>query len=85
MRFLELLAHAKPTVLVFEDVHWASPLMAEFMWYVVANLDGVPLLGLATARPEMLQAHPGYEAVRAAGEHTEPARCTARPAPAVAA
>ena len=68
LRFLELLAREKPTVLVFEDVHWAGPLMAEFLRYVVENMHDGPLLGLATARPEMLQAYPDYVAVRAGDE-----------------
>ena len=67
-RFLESLAHEKPTVLVFEDVHWAGPLMAEFLRHVMEHTGDVPLLGLATARPEFLQAYPDYEAVLAAGE-----------------
>ena len=67
-RFLESLAHEKPTVVAFEDVHWAGPLMAEFLRHVMEHTDDVPLLGLATARPEFLQAYPDYEAVLAAGE-----------------
>ena len=68
LRFIELMARTKPTMLVFEDVHWASPIMVEFLWYLAAHVDNVPLLGIGTARPEFLQAHPEYEAVRAADQ-----------------
>jgi class 3 adenylate cyclase/tetratricopeptide (TPR) repeat protein len=66
LRFLEMLARARPTVLVFEDVHWAGDLMLEFLEYVVRNVGAVPLFGIGTARPDLLDAHPEYQAMRAA-------------------
>jgi tetratricopeptide (TPR) repeat protein len=72
LRFIELMARSKPTVLAFEDLHWASPLMVEFLGYVERHIDAVPLLGIGTARPEFLQAHPDYQTARAADE--KPAR-----------
>jgi predicted ATPase len=50
---LSALASAGPTLLVFEDLHWADASTAESLDHVVAGLSGVPLLALFTARPEL--------------------------------
>ena len=42
-------------VLVFEDLHWADDGMLDFVDHLVERASGVPLLVLATARPELLQ------------------------------
>jgi class 3 adenylate cyclase/tetratricopeptide (TPR) repeat protein len=54
-RFLELLAEQRPCVLVFEDLHWADDALLEFVDGLVDRAGSVPLLVLATARPELLQ------------------------------
>ena len=51
-RFLEALAEQRPTVLVFEDLHWADDDLLDFVDELVDNLDAVPLLLVCTARPE---------------------------------
>ena len=57
LRFLEELAAAGPTVLVFEDLHWADLALLAFLEHLADNLADVPLLVIATARPELLEAN----------------------------
>ena len=67
--FLESLAAPGPAVLVVEDLHWADEAMLAFMDYLAQSSAGVPLLVLATARPEALElAGPGAGFV-ATAEH----------------
>lgn len=58
LRFLELLAGAKPTVLVIEDLHWASPLMVDFVRHLGRAMPDVPLLGIFTWRPGLTSPWP---------------------------
>lgn len=53
-RYLLALAARGPTVLVFEDLHWADEPMLRFVELLAATARDVPLLVLATARPELL-------------------------------
>jgi class 3 adenylate cyclase/tetratricopeptide (TPR) repeat protein len=59
-RYLEALAEEGPTVLVFEDLHWADDGLLDFVDNLVDWVDGVPLLVVATARPELLDRRPGW-------------------------
>jgi class 3 adenylate cyclase/tetratricopeptide (TPR) repeat protein len=59
-RFLESLAEQHPLVLVFEDLHWADDALLDFVDHLVEWARGVPLLVLATARPELLERRPGW-------------------------
>jgi class 3 adenylate cyclase/tetratricopeptide (TPR) repeat protein len=59
-RFLEHVAESSPTVLVFEDVHWADESMLAFIEYLADRAEGVPLLVVGTARPELFERHPAY-------------------------
>ncbi len=59
-RFLEAVAWEGPLVLVFEDLHWADDAMLDFVDNLVERASGVPLLVLATARPELLQRRAGW-------------------------
>ena len=59
-RFVEGLAAARPTVLVFEDLHWADEALLAFLEYLAEWAEGVPLLLLCTARPELYERHPGW-------------------------
>jgi tetratricopeptide (TPR) repeat protein len=61
-RFLEGLAGSGPCVLVFEDLHWADPALLAFLEHVADWAEGVPLLALCTARPELYEQHPGFGA-----------------------
>jgi class 3 adenylate cyclase/tetratricopeptide (TPR) repeat protein len=52
-RYLEGLAMRGPLVLVFEDLHWADASLLAFVEHVLDRSAPVPLLVLATARPEL--------------------------------
>jgi predicted ATPase/class 3 adenylate cyclase len=59
-RFLEALAERRPTVLVFEDLHWADDGLLDFLDHLIDWTHDVPLLVLCTARPELLVRRPGW-------------------------
>ena len=59
-RFFEEVASASPTVLVFEDLHWADEALLAFLEYLTAHLSAVPLLLVGTARPELFERAPGF-------------------------
>ena len=59
-RFVEAMASDHPLVLVVEDLHWADPAMLEFLQHLVERSTDLPLLIVATARPELLERHPGW-------------------------
>jgi class 3 adenylate cyclase/tetratricopeptide (TPR) repeat protein len=61
-RFLEQVAEERPTVLVFEDLHWADEAMLAFLEHLADLAEGVPLLLVGTARPELYERHGGYAA-----------------------
>src|SRR5262249_16999504 len=59
-RYLEALADERPLVLVFEDVHWADDALLDFVDALVDRVASVPILVVATARPELLQRRPAW-------------------------
>ncbi|HUF00879.1 MAG TPA: AAA family ATPase [Gaiellaceae bacterium] len=59
-RFLEGLAEQRPLVLVFEDLHWADDALLDFVDHLIDWASGVPILVVATARPELLERRPGW-------------------------
>jgi class 3 adenylate cyclase/tetratricopeptide (TPR) repeat protein len=59
-QFFEGLAEQRPTVLVFEDLHWADDGLLDFVDHLVEWASGVPLLVVATARPELLDRRSGW-------------------------
>jgi class 3 adenylate cyclase/tetratricopeptide (TPR) repeat protein len=59
-RFLEALAERSPTVLVFEDLHWADDGLLDFIDHLVEWAGGVPMLVICTARPELLARRAGW-------------------------
>ncbi|HVR28211.1 MAG TPA: adenylate/guanylate cyclase domain-containing protein, partial [Thermoanaerobaculia bacterium] len=60
-RFLTGLAARAPTAIVFEDIHWADERMVGMLELLAARSRGALML-IATARPEFLEAHPGFAA-----------------------
>ena len=54
-RFVESLAASRPAVLVFEDLHWADDSLLAFLEYLAEWSQGVPLLLLCAARPELYE------------------------------
>jgi len=59
-RFAEALAERHPTVLVFEDLHWADDDLLDFVDELVDWVEDVPMLVLGTARPELLDRRPNW-------------------------
>ena len=59
-RFLEGIASSGPAVFVFEDLHWADDAMLEFLEHVADWSEGVPILLVCTARPELSKQHPTW-------------------------
>ena len=58
-RFLERRAAKEPLALVFEDIHWAEPGLLDLIEDVV-EWARAPLFVLCLARPELLEARPGW-------------------------
>ena len=54
-----LLSALAPAVVVIEDLHWAEAPLLELVEAIVGRSDG-PLLLVATARPELAEARPGW-------------------------
>ena len=52
-RYLEALAAQRPTILVVEDLHWADAALLDFVEHLLDWAADVPLMVLATARPEL--------------------------------
>ncbi len=59
-QFLEALAEQRPLVLVVEDLQWADDALLDFVDHLVDWARDVPLLVVATARPELLARRPGW-------------------------
>ena len=59
-RFLESLAETGPTVLVFEDIHWADDALLDFIELLAERGGARPMLIVCTARPELLERRPGW-------------------------
>src|SRR5919198_3537353 len=59
-RFVEGLARSVPTVIAFEDLHWAQPALLELVESLASRVRDVPLLLLAAARPELHDVRPTW-------------------------
>jgi predicted ATPase/class 3 adenylate cyclase len=60
-RLFEQLAAERPLVALVEDLHWAEPTLLELLTHL-ADRAAAPILLLCTARPELLESTPGWEA-----------------------
>ncbi len=58
--FLASKAARYPLVLVVEDLHWADEAMLSFLEYLVQGSPDVPILVVATARPELFASSPSW-------------------------
>ena len=58
--FIEAVARDQPTVLVFEDIHWADPILLDLIELLAARLHELPVLLLTLARPELLDLRPTW-------------------------
>jgi class 3 adenylate cyclase len=59
-RLIEGLARRQPTLLVFEDVHWADAGTLDLLETLASRLRDVPLVIFALARPELLETKPSW-------------------------
>jgi predicted ATPase/class 3 adenylate cyclase len=59
-RHTEALASRGPTVLLFEDVHWADASLLDLLELLASRIQEAPLLILTLARPELLDLRPGW-------------------------
>jgi len=53
IRHIEGLAASRPTLIVFEDVHWADPTTLELLNHLVEVVQERPILLIVTTRPEV--------------------------------
>jgi class 3 adenylate cyclase len=58
--FIEAVAAERPTLLVFEDLHWADESLCDLVELLSARLRGLRLLILVLARPELLDQRPAW-------------------------
>ncbi|MEV7227158.1 adenylate/guanylate cyclase domain-containing protein [Polymorphospora sp. NPDC051019] len=66
-RFLVALASRRPTVLVFEDLHWADEAMLRFIELLGSSAREVPLMLLCTTRPELVDRDPTWAGATTGG------------------
>jgi class 3 adenylate cyclase len=59
-RFFEGLAEQRLLIIVLEDLHWADEGLLDFVDHLVDWATGIPILVVATARPELLARRPGW-------------------------
>ncbi len=59
-RFVDGLGQQRPTVLVFEDLHWAETTQLDLLEYLSTHVRDVPIAFVALARPELLDARPTW-------------------------
>jgi class 3 adenylate cyclase len=58
--FIEAVARDRPTMLVFEDVHWAGSSLLDLIDLLAARLRDLPILLLALSRPDLLDTRPSW-------------------------
>jgi class 3 adenylate cyclase/tetratricopeptide (TPR) repeat protein len=63
-KLLEAMAVRRPLVVVFDDIHWAEPVLLDLIEYVAAFAQDVPLLVLCMARPDLFELRPTWTTPR---------------------
>lgn len=58
--FVESLALDAPTLLLYEDIHWADESLLDLLHTLAARVRDVPVLLVALARPELLAERPDW-------------------------
>jgi class 3 adenylate cyclase len=58
--FIEAGARDEPTLFVFEDIHWADAALLDLIELLASRLNGLPIMLLTLARPELLDTRPGW-------------------------
>ena len=59
-RLLEELAHERPVVVAFDDVHWAQETMLDLIEHLAARLGDSPVLVVCIGRPELAELRPQW-------------------------
>jgi len=59
-RLFEAVARRRPLVVVFDDLQWAEPTFLDLIEHVADLSRGAPIMLLCLARPELLDARPGW-------------------------
>ena len=62
--FFERVADLGPTILLFEDIHWADPGLFDFIDHILEWSRSHPILIVTLARPELLERRPDWGAGR---------------------
>jgi len=62
---LDGLARQQPVLMLFKDLHWIDPTSLELLTAIVDRVQGLPVLVLATARPEFTPPWPSQAHVTA--------------------
>jgi predicted ATPase/class 3 adenylate cyclase len=60
-KLFEALARHRPLVVVLDDLHWAEPTFLDLIEHVVGSARDIPLMVVCLARPELLDARPGWQ------------------------
>jgi predicted ATPase len=58
--FIQAAAAEQPTVLLFEDIHWADRGLLDLIEELAGRMHGVAVLLMTLARPELLDARPRW-------------------------
>jgi class 3 adenylate cyclase/predicted ATPase len=69
IEFVRAHARSRPTLLLFEDAHWADPTSLDLLGRFIELLSGIPALLVITARPEFnapLASHPAVTVINLA-------------------
>jgi class 3 adenylate cyclase/tetratricopeptide (TPR) repeat protein len=59
-RLFEALAQARPLVVVFDDIQWGEPAFLQLVEHIADLSRDAPILVVCMARPELLDANPGW-------------------------
>ena len=63
-RYLDALGRVRPTILLVEDIHWASEKLLDLLEHVADTLAGTSVLIVCAARPELLESRPTWGAAK---------------------
>ena len=59
-QFVESIARDRPTMLVFEDIHWADSSLLDLIEVLTVRTQDVPVLFVALTRPELFTNRPAW-------------------------
>ena len=59
-RMLEAIAHDRPLVIVFDDIHWGEPTFLDLIEHIADWSRDAPILLLCMARPDLLDIRPSW-------------------------